>query len=141
MAKILLVDDDALLVRMYQTKLKADGYEVETASDGNEGFNKTKVFKPDLILLDVMMPKVNGFEMLQKLKENLYTKKIPVILLTNVGGSEADIEKGLSLGAVAYLIKANFLPKEIVQKVKEILAGYKRDLPEVKTTIKADLST
>lgn len=139
MAKILLVDDDALLVRMYQTKLKADGYEVETAGDGAEGFNKTKEFKPDLILLDVMMPKMNGFEMLKTLKQNTGTKKIPVILLTNVGGSEGDIEKGLSLGAVAYIIKANYLPKEIVQKVKEILAGYKRDLPEVKTLIKKDL--
>jgi len=139
MAKILLVDDDALLVRMYQTKLKADGYEVETASDGAEGFNKTKEFKPDLVLLDVMMPRMNGFEMLKILKQNESTKRVPVILLTNVGGSEADIEKGLSLGAVAYIIKANYLPKEIVQKVKEILAGYKRDLPEVKTVIKANI--
>jgi DNA-binding response OmpR family regulator len=136
MAKILLVDDDALLVRMYQTKLKADGFEVETAADGSEGFNKAKLFKPDLILLDVMMPKLNGFEMLGILKQNLETKRIPVILLTNVGGSEAEIEKGLSLGAVAYIIKADYVPKEIVQKIKEILAGYKQDLPEVKTVIK-----
>lgn len=136
MAKILLVDDDALLVRMYQTKLKADGFEVETAADGSEGFNKAKLFKPDLILLDVMMPKLNGFEMLGILKQSPETKRIPVILLTNVGGSEAEIEKGLSLGAVAYIIKADYVPKEIVQKIKEILAGYKRDLPEVKTVIK-----
>lgn len=136
MAKILLVDDDALLVRMYQTKLKADGFEVETAGDGSEGFNKAKLFKPDLILLDVMMPKIDGFEMLGILKQNPETKTIPVILLTNVGGSEAEIDKGLSLGAVAYIIKADYVPKEIVQKVKEILAGYKRELPQVKTVIK-----
>lgn len=136
MTKILLVDDDPLMVRMYQKKFEVDGYEVETAINGEEGFNKAKKIKPNLILLDIMMPKLNGLETLKKIKEDKDIKNIPVILLTNLGGSQEDAEKGLSLGAVSYLIKANYSPKEVVDKVKEILAGYTRDIPSVKTQIK-----
>ena len=136
MAKILLVDDDALLLRMYQTKFENDGYEVMTVDDGDMVPAKIRKNKPDLILLDIMMPKVNGLEVLQRLKKSQETKKIPVVLLTNLGGSEADVEKGFSLGAVAYLVKADYTPKEIVQKVKELLAGYVHEIPKVKTVIK-----
>lgn len=136
MANILLVDDDPLLVRMYQTKFKSEGHNVKTASDGEQAITKASEEKPDLILLDVMMPKMNGLDVLKKLKGNTGTKSIPVVMLTNVSSSEADEAAGLELGAVAYLVKANYTPKEVVQKVKEILSGYKRDIPDVKTAIK-----
>jgi DNA-binding response OmpR family regulator len=136
MAKILLVDDDKLMVNMYQGKFEDDGFDVAVAIDGKMGFDKALEFKPDLILLDILMPNVNGLEMLKTLKGNDATKKIPVILLTNVGGGDEDVEKGLSLGAVAYLVKAHYDPKDIVKKVKEILGGYVHELPKVEVAIK-----
>jgi len=135
MAKILIVDDDKLMVKMYQGKFKDDGFEVAVAVDGQEGFDKTLEFKPDLILLDIMMPVVDGLEMLKKLKSEAVTQKIPVILLTNIGGGDEDVDKGLSLGAVAYMVKAHYDVKDIVKKVKEILGGYVRELPKVKVII------
>ena len=138
MAKILLVDDDALLVRMYQKKLENDGYTVTTADDGDVALTKVAQVKPDLILLDIMMPKVNGLQVLTKLKENKETSNIPVILLTNVGASDEDVNRGLELGAVAYLVKAGNRPVAIVQKIKEILAGYVHELPKVKAVIRDD---
>lgn len=133
MAKILLVDDDALLVRMYQKKLENDGYIVATADDGEEALQRLQELKPDLILLDIMMPKLNGLNVLAILKENQATANIPVILLTNVGGSDEDAQRGLEMGAVAYLVKASNRPKAVVEKVKEILKGYVREVPQVKT--------
>src|SRR3990167_1356586 len=103
MAKILLVDDDSLLVRMYQKKLQNDGFTVAVAADGVTALQQVPGFKPDLIVLDIMMPKMNGLEVLAKLKEQKSTEKIPVILLTNVGASDEDIERGLDLGAVTYM--------------------------------------
>ena len=132
MAKILIVDDDALLVRMYQKKLENDGYIVAAADDGETALQRVQEFKPDLILLDIMMPKVNGLQVLAILKEDKETESIPVILLTNVGGSDEDVNRGLELGAVAYLVKAGNRPSAVVAKVKEILSGYVRDLPKVK---------
>ncbi len=138
MAKILLVDDDPLLVRMYQKKLENDGYTVITADDGDTALAKITEVKPDLILLDIMMPKTNGLQVLAKLKEDKDTANIPVILLTNVYGSDEDIDRGLELGAVAYLVKASNQPKVVVAKVKEILAGYVHELPKVKAIIQDD---
>ena len=132
MAKILLVDDDPLLVRMYQKKLQNDGFIVAIADDGETALQKVLEFKPDLIVLDIMMPKMNGLEVLTKLKEQKSTEKIPVILLTNVGASDEDVEKGLDLGAVAHLVKAGSRPQAVVSKIKEILAGYVREVPQVK---------
>ena len=132
MAKILLVDDDTLLVRMYQKKLQNDGFIVAIADDGVTALKKVPEFKPDLIVLDIMMPKMNGLQELTKLKEQKTTEKIPVILLTNVGSSDEDIERGLDLGAVAYLTKAGNRPKTVVGKIKEILSGYVREVPQVK---------
>lgn len=136
MAKILLVDDDPLLVRMYQKKLENDGYEVATADDGQVALAKIGLFKPDLVLLDIMMPKINGYQVLQQLKANPQTVHIPVVLLTNVGSSEGDVEKGMELGAVAYLVKAGSRPSVVVAKVKEILGGYVHELPKVNVSMK-----
>lgn len=136
MSRILLVDDDPLLVRMYQKKFENDGYQIDTAGDGEEVSSKVAKVKPDLILMDIMMPKVNGIDALRKLKSSDSTKDIPVVLLTNVSGPMKDIDEGLALGAVGYLVKANYTPREIVQKVKEILEAYTHNLPEVKVKIK-----
>jgi len=132
MSKIFIVDDDPLMVRMYAKKLANDGYTVETAGDGAEAIKKLESYTPDLILLDIMMPELNGLEVLKTLKSKPATEKIPVILLTNVGSSDEDVERGLELGAVAYLTKAGNKPADVVSKIKEILAGYVREIPQVK---------
>lgn len=126
MAKVLLVEDDPLMVRMYQRKLLSDGYEVEVAINGEEGLLKTRSFNPDLMLLDIMMPKLNGLQVLERMKSDPVLSKIPVIILTNLGGSQEDIERGLELGAVAYLVKSAYRPDQVLAKVKEVLAGYTR---------------
>lgn len=132
MAKILIVEDDPLLSRMYQKKFSEDGFDVEVARDGEEGMAKARVYNPTAILLDIMMPKVNGLEVLRKLKESSETASVPVVLLTNVARGEEDIEKGLELGAVAYLVKSENTPIQVVAKVKEILAAStKLEVPEV----------
>lgn len=136
MAKILIIDDDPLMVRMYQDKFEHDGYEVETAPDGHLGIAKVTNFKPDLILCDMMMPTVDGLTVLKELKDNPETKKIPVIMLTNVSADHPESKKGLELGAVAYLVKGDYKASEIVGKVKEILAGYTHELPKVKVQVK-----
>jgi len=129
--KLLLVEDDNLLIRMYEDKFTRDGYEVTTAFTGEDGLIKLKNFQPTLILLDIMLPKMNGFEVLQAIKVDPATKKIPVIMLTNMA-SEEDSKKGLELGAVAYLVKSENTPDQIVAKIKEILAGYTHDeVPKV----------
>ncbi|HTM68429.1 MAG TPA: response regulator [Candidatus Binatia bacterium] len=118
--KVLIVDDDAFLSGIYATKLELDGFGVVTARDGEEGLKAAMKEKPDLILLDVLMPKLDGFEVLKRLKADPETKPIPVIMLTNLGQKE-DIEKGLQDGAVDYLIKAHFVPAEAVEKIKKVL--------------------
>lgn len=123
MAKILLIEDDPLMIRMYQRKLLKDKYEVQSAVDGEEGLLKIRSFKPDLVLLDVMMPKLNGLQVLERMKADPAIAHIPVIILTNLGGSQEDINRGLELGAVAYLIKSAYRPDEVVAKVKEVLAA------------------
>ncbi len=119
-AKVLIVDDDSFLSGIYATKLEIEGFAVVTARDGEEGVKAALKELPDLILLDVLMPKLDGFEALRQLKQQETTKNIPVIMLTNLGQKE-DIEKGLQDGAVDYLIKAHFVPAEAVDKIKKVL--------------------
>lgn len=119
-AKVLIVDDDSFLSGIYATKLELEGFGVVTARDGEEGVKAALKELPDLILLDVLMPKLDGFEALRQLKQQESTKNIPVIMLTNLGQKE-DIEKGLQDGAVDYLIKAHFVPAEAVDKIKKVL--------------------
>ncbi|MEK9152915.1 MAG: response regulator [Patescibacteria group bacterium] len=118
--KVLIVDDDAFLAGIYATKLEIDGFQVASARDGEEGLKAAAKELPDLILLDVLMPKLDGFEVLKRLKADPATKGIPVIMLTNLGQKE-DVEKGLSEGAEDYLIKAHFVPSEAVAKIKKVL--------------------
>ena len=119
-AKILLVEDDTFLAGMYISKLGFENFEILLANDGKEGLKMAEKESPDLILLDILLPKLDGFEVLKKVKKQEKTKDIPVLLLTNLGQKE-DVEKGLSLGATDYLIKAHFMPQEVIKKIKEIL--------------------
>jgi len=118
--KILIVEDDNFLLNMYADKFRAENFEVFIADDGAKGVKLTKEKIPDIILLDIMLPKMNGFEVLEKIKIDSKVKNIPVILLTNLSQKE-EVKKGLSLGAKDFLIKAHFMPNEVVDRVKEVL--------------------
>jgi DNA-binding response OmpR family regulator len=125
MKKILIIEDDPFLSEMYAAKFSQSGFEAEVAADGKEGIAKIKDKQPDLILLDIVLPKMDGFEILKKIKEDPKLKEIPVILLTNLG-QKSEVEKGLALGADEYIIKAHFTPTAVVAKVKEILSRLNR---------------
>ncbi len=124
--KVLIVEDDPLISRMYEKIFSFENYKVVIANDGEDGLVKVKSTKPTIVLLDVMMPKMNGLEVLEKIKADPETKAIPVVMLTNLAG-DADAETALSKGAVKYIIKSQYDPKQITDMVKEILAGYTRD--------------
>lgn len=117
---ILLVEDDQILIRMYTRKFETEGFKVLTAFDGLAGWQTLQQTspKPDVILLDIMLPKMNGFELLEKIKGEATFKDIPVILLTNLGGGQEDREKGKKLGAADYLVKSDLTPAQIVEKIK-----------------------
>lgn len=117
---ILLVEDDEFLAELYGTKLSLEGYEVLLANDGEKGLKMIKEKKPNLILLDIILPKMDGFEILKAMKLEKTVKDIPVILLTNLSQKD-EVKKGLDLGAKDYLIKAHFMPSEVVKKIKETI--------------------
>lgn len=130
MAKVLIIEDDPLMLRMYQKIFSFDGYEVETATDGEMGIEKVRSVKPTIVLLDVMMPKMNGLEVLEKIKADPETKAIPVIMLTNLAGQQ-DVDKALTMGAVKYIIKSEYEPKQVSDMVKEIISAHSRgDVPK-----------
>lgn len=118
--KILIIEDDPFLSSMYSTKFELEGFNVLSAEDGEDGLKKAAEFIPDIILLDILMPKKNGFEVLEELRKNDVLSKIPVILLTNLNQKD-DVERGLALGAADFLIKAHFMPSEVVGKIKKLL--------------------
>lgn len=118
--KILIVEDDSFISDMYKAKLEYLGYDIKIAENGKVGFELAASFNPDLILLDIVMPEKDGFELLSDLKKDEKLKDLPVILLTNLGRRE-DIEKGFKMGANDYIIKAHFTPQEVVEKVNKIL--------------------
>ncbi len=120
MKTILFIEDESALQKTVGEILKQEGYEVIPALDGEVGLKLAQRKTPDLILLDLVLPKIHGFEVLKKLKENSETKNIPVIILTNLEGIE-DIDKAIELGAQSYLVKAQYELKELVEKVKKIL--------------------
>jgi CheY-like chemotaxis protein len=126
MAKVLIIEDDPLMSRMYQKIFTFEKYEVEMAGDGEEGLAKAGTVNPTIILCDVMMPKMNGLQVLEKLKADEKTKQIPVVMLTNLAGQQ-DAETALAHGAVKYIIKSEHEPKEVADMVKEIIAGYTRN--------------
>ena len=118
--KILLIEDDSFLASMYVTKLNLEGFEVQVAGDGEKGLEMVQNELPALILLDIILPKMSGFDVLKDLKKDKRTKDMPVILLTNLGQRE-DVQKGIKLGAKDYLIKAHFMPSEVVEKIKKYI--------------------
>lgn len=119
-SKILLVEDDKMLADMYITKFSKEGLQVMRAEDGAKGLEIAKKERPDLVLLDIIMPKLDGFAVLRELRKDPSMSNTHVLLLTNLGQSE-DVNKGKELGADDYFIKANHTPAEIVEKVKYML--------------------
>jgi len=119
-SKILLVEDDKMLADMYVTKFSKEGIQIMKAEDGARGLEMAKKEKPDLVLLDIIMPKLDGFAVLREIKKDPSMSNTHILLLTNLGQSE-DVEKGKELGADDYFIKANHTPAEIVEKVKYLL--------------------
>jgi len=117
---ILIIEDDKFLRELITQKLIKEGYGVSEAVDGEEGIKKVKEEKPDLVVLDLILPGIDGFEVLSRMREESALTSIPVIILSNLGQKE-DVEKGLKLGAVDYLIKAHFTPGEIIDKIKAAL--------------------
>lgn len=119
--KVLIVDDDAFLLDMYALKFKESGFQVEIAKDGQEACDKIKSTNPGAILLDIVMPKIDGFDVLRKIKQDNIAPNAVILILTNLGQKE-DVERGLKLGADDYIVKAHFTPSEVVAKVKSLLA-------------------
>lgn len=120
--RILLVEDDAFLQELAAKKISQAGYEVISASTGEEGVEKVKDLKPDLVILDIMLPGIGGFDILEKIKNNEdeSISNIPVIMFSNLGEKE-EIEKAEKLGAVDYLVKAHFTPDAIIKKLHNYL--------------------
>ncbi len=118
--KILIIEDDKFLRELIAQKLIKEGYDIAEAVDGEKGIKAVGEEKPDLVLLDLILPGIDGFEVLTKIKEDPKIAQVPVIILSNLGQKD-DIERGLKMGAVDYLIKAHFTPGEIIEKVKAVL--------------------
>lgn len=118
--KILIVEDEKILANLLEKKLKKEGYEVSVVYDGEEGLKSMKEERPDLVLLDIIMPKVDGFGVMEEMNRHpeLSLEKIPVIIISN-SGQPVEIDKALNLGVRDYLIKTQFDPKEVVDKVKK----------------------
>ncbi|MEA3295617.1 MAG: response regulator [Patescibacteria group bacterium] len=118
--KILIIEDDKFLRELISQKISKQGYIVIGAIDGEDGIEEFKKEKPDLVLLDLILPGIDGFEVLSQIKSNAELSKTPVIILSNLGQKE-DIEKGVNLGADDYLIKAHFTPNEIIEKIEKVI--------------------
>jgi len=118
--KILFIEDESSLQKTFSDILGPEGYEIISALDGEIGLRLAKTKNPDLILLDLILPKVHGFEVLKELKTNPKTKEIPVIVLTNLE-EMGDVEKALELGATTYLVKVQYTLEEVVEKIKKII--------------------
>lgn len=117
---VLVIEDEGVISRMYQKIFSFEGLSVETAADGQEGWIKAKSLKPAVILLDFMMPKLNGLQVLEKLKADPETAAIPVVMLTNLAAPQ-EAELALARGAARYIIKSETEPKQVVDIVKEYL--------------------
>ena len=116
MKKILLVEDEEIMIGLLQRKLTQEGYEISVARDGEEGLKTMKEIKPDLILLDIIMPKMGGFEVMKEMAKDEELKKIPVIIISN-SGQPVELDRAQKLGAKDWLIKTEFDPQEVVDKV------------------------
>ncbi len=120
MKTILFIEDESSLQRTFGEFLRKANYDIISALDGEVGLKLAKEKKPDLILLDLVLPKINGFDVLKNLKEDGETKNIPVIVLTNLEGIE-DVNKAIELGATTYLVKVKYSQEEVVKKIEKVL--------------------
>ena len=119
MKKILLVEDDPFLIDIYTTKFRDSGFEIEVIKNGEGAFDKIKKICPDIVLLDIILPQVSGWEILKELKNDAKLKNIKVVILSNLGQAE-EIKKGNDLGADKYIVKAYYTPAEVVEEVRKI---------------------
>ncbi len=117
--KILVVEDDSFLRKIIVKKLLNEGYTVIEAIDGEKGLKMAKEKRPDLILLDLVLPGIDGFEVLKRMKNGAEIANIPVVILSNLG-NRVDIERGLELGAVDFLVKAHLAPRDIIERIENI---------------------
>lgn len=120
MKTILFIEDESALQKTFGDLLKQEGYKMISALDGETGLRLAKEIKPDLILLDLILPKVHGFDVLKQLKEDPETKEIPIIILTNLEGI-GDVDKAIEMGATTYLVKAQYTLEEVLEKIKKAL--------------------
>ncbi|OIP24882.1 hypothetical protein AUK11_01875 [bacterium CG2_30_37_16] len=120
MVTVLIVEDDDSLAKLYKSKFEIEKFKAQIASDGPSGLRLAKEIKPDIILLDVMLPLMNGFEVLKKLRKHKETKEIPIIILTNYGDMD-NITEGFLRGATEFMVKVEHTPEEVVETVKEVL--------------------
>jgi len=109
-----------MLASMYKTKFEKEGYTIDVATDGEAGFKKAEARSYDVVLLDIIMPKLDGFAVLKKLRATEKYKTTPILLLTNLG-QEEDVKKGEELGSSGYLVKANFTPSQVIEKVQGLI--------------------
>ena len=116
--KILLVEDEEIMIDLLQKKLTKEGYEISVARDGEEGLKVMKEARPDLVLLDIIMPKMGGFEVMEEMGKDKELKEIPVIVISN-SGQPVELDRAQRLGAKDWLIKTEFDPQEVVDKVKK----------------------
>lgn len=120
MTKIAIIEDDSVINQMYRMKFEADGFDVQVADNGKSGIELVEKFQPDIILLDIQMPEMNGDEALGHIRSQEWGKTIPVIILTNLGAEESP--KSLkSLNIHSYIVKADLTPSQVVTRVKEAL--------------------
>lgn len=117
---VLIVEDDAFLVKAYQTKFSKEGVDVWVASDGKDAVGMLEKDPPAVVLLDLMLPRMSGFDVLETIRKNAAWKKVPVLILSNLG-QDTDIERGKSLGATDYIVKANVKINDVVAKVKKYI--------------------
>lgn len=120
-AKIAIIEDDITISQMYRMKFEADGFEVQTADNGKTGLELAEKMRPDIILLDIRMPEMNGDEVLKRIRATDWGKHVPVLVLTNLGEEEAPASLK-SLGVEAYIVKADFTPRQVTERVKQVLA-------------------
>ena len=127
--KILLVEDEEIMIDLLQKKLTKAGYEVSVARDGEEGLKLMREVKPALILLDIVMPKMGGFEVMEEMAKEPELKKIPVIVISN-SGQPVELDRAQKLGAKDWLIKTEFDPQEVIEKVKKQLPPFEKFIKE-----------
>lgn len=120
MKSILLVEDDPFVIDIYTKKLKEAGFSIEAAQDGQEALKKIKEKKPDLLILDIVLPNIEGWELLREIKTDSKLKDLKVVVLSNLG-QKNEVEKGIKLGAIKYFIKAHYTPTQVAKEIKKIL--------------------